>query len=272
MRAFLCGLTVAGVAFAQGFGAFEKAPPEVDDALRARIAIFYQAHVDGKFRLADQVVAEDSKDTFFGAQKTQYKDHRLVSIAYKENFTKAQVVVAVGDYFVFPGVGRTEMSRPESSSWKLENGQWWWYIPRCDPEKGVDTPWGKMSCTAATSKTLAEMEQELKGRKGLLLNSVKVDRTSVSLSVVAPSSEAVTLTNTFDGTLSLELQPVDMPGLSVRLDKKELKAGETGKLLIAYKPDVAVAKPALTARINVVPTAQVIEIPIQFAKPADAPK
>jgi len=30
----------------------EKAPPEVDDALRARVTKFYQAMVDGKFRAA----------------------------------------------------------------------------------------------------------------------------------------------------------------------------------------------------------------------------
>ena len=35
--------------------------------------LFYQAHVDGKFRLADTVVHEDSKDAFFVADKNQYK-------------------------------------------------------------------------------------------------------------------------------------------------------------------------------------------------------
>ena len=43
---------------------FEKAPPHVDQTLRERVKIFYQAHVDGKFRVADTVVHEDSKDAF----------------------------------------------------------------------------------------------------------------------------------------------------------------------------------------------------------------
>ena len=51
---------------------FRKAPPEVDDALRQRVTAFYQAHVDGKFRAADQFVAEDSKDAFFEAPKRRY--------------------------------------------------------------------------------------------------------------------------------------------------------------------------------------------------------
>lgn len=40
---------------------FEKAPPNVDEALRARITEFYQYFVDGKFRDADGLVADDSK-------------------------------------------------------------------------------------------------------------------------------------------------------------------------------------------------------------------
>ena len=48
---------------------FEKAPPEVDNALRERVSKFFQAHVDGKFRLAEEVIAEDSKDFFYNMEK-----------------------------------------------------------------------------------------------------------------------------------------------------------------------------------------------------------
>ena len=46
----------------------EAPPPEVDQALRARISEFYQDHVDGKFRQAEALVAAETKDSFYGAK------------------------------------------------------------------------------------------------------------------------------------------------------------------------------------------------------------
>ena len=74
---------------------FEKAPPQVDEALRQNVAKFYQAHVDGKFRNAEAVIAEDSKDTFYNLEKQRYFSFEIVRINYSENFTKAAVVTGV---------------------------------------------------------------------------------------------------------------------------------------------------------------------------------
>ena len=48
-------------------------PPEVDQALRARVTAFFQAHVDGSFRKAFEIVAEDTKDYYFKTEKVQFK-------------------------------------------------------------------------------------------------------------------------------------------------------------------------------------------------------
>ena len=48
-------LTAGGFLAAQpASDLLEKAPPHIDKLLRERVRFFYQAHVDGKFRLADQ--------------------------------------------------------------------------------------------------------------------------------------------------------------------------------------------------------------------------
>src|SRR5579885_1559929 len=70
---------------------FDKAPPPIDEALRARVHDFYQAHVSGKFREAFKLVADDSADVFFAAAKQQYKECDTARINYSENFTKALV-------------------------------------------------------------------------------------------------------------------------------------------------------------------------------------
>jgi len=50
----------------------EKAPPEVNEALRARIDKFYGAFMKGKFREAYLLVSEDSQDAFMESSKDTY--------------------------------------------------------------------------------------------------------------------------------------------------------------------------------------------------------
>src|SRR5260370_19212495 len=94
--------------------------------MRACIEKFYQFFVSCKFRLAEPLVAEDSKDVFFAAEKKKYKDCELGSIAYSDNFTKAKTVVSCDtDYFAF---GRQiQIKLPITSLWKVQDGEWCWY-------------------------------------------------------------------------------------------------------------------------------------------------
>ena len=66
-------------------------PPDVDQALRARVTEFFQAHVDGAFRKAFEIVAEDTKDYYFATEKVRFKSFKIVDIKYSDNFTKAVV-------------------------------------------------------------------------------------------------------------------------------------------------------------------------------------
>jgi hypothetical protein len=52
---------------------FDKAPPPIDEALRARVDKFYGAFIAGKFKEAYLLVADDSQDKFFELSKDQYK-------------------------------------------------------------------------------------------------------------------------------------------------------------------------------------------------------
>src|SRR5215203_3723879 len=126
----------------QATDVFDKAPPELDNALRARVAKFFQAHVDAKFRQAEEVIAEDSKDFFYNMEKQKYFGFEIVRINYSENFTKATVVTGVEVEWRSPRVGVMRVKPPLTSLWKLENGQWYWYVV---PQKDWDTPWGRMN-------------------------------------------------------------------------------------------------------------------------------
>src|SRR5271154_6960023 len=63
---------------------FDKAPAPVDEALRARIDKFYGAFIEGKFKDAYLLVADDSQDQFFALPKKQYKVCQIIRINYSE--------------------------------------------------------------------------------------------------------------------------------------------------------------------------------------------
>src|SRR5260370_2562002 len=88
-RAYV-GLLLVSALWAQNPGdLLDKAPPDVEDALRDRITAFYQAHVDRKFRQADDYVAQDTKDFYYEANKPGYLAFEIRKLTYADNFTSA---------------------------------------------------------------------------------------------------------------------------------------------------------------------------------------
>jgi len=271
MRAVVCASwLVALCVWAQTAAElFEKAPPELDKALRERIAFFYQCHVDGKFRQADQVVAEDSKDAFFAAEKPRYRGFEIVRIVYSENFTRARAVVAVDTDFMAPGIGKMAVKAPLVSLWKLQDGQWWWYV---DPEAGRQTPFGTMRPGEGGSSPFhlnipTRPEEAIK-----LLGKVTADKTEVRLSSYEPASDVVTLTNQMPGQVNLHLEYNGFPGFEAKLERQALNANESVKLLLRVEPRDKSPKPTLTVNVRVEPLNQLIPIRVTFAVPPEVEK
>src|SRR5688572_6406856 len=131
-------------AFGQGTptDVFQKAPPHIDTALRARVSQFLQAHVDGKYRVANELVAEESKDFYFAMEKRRFLSFEILRIDYTENFTKATVVAMV-EVICSPAtlLPNTLMIPPYQMRWKVENGDCYYYT---DNTGEWDTPWSAM--------------------------------------------------------------------------------------------------------------------------------
>ena len=66
-------------------------PAEVDQALRERATQFLQYQIDGNFRKAFELVAEDSKDFYFSIAKTKILSYKIDDITYSDDFSKATV-------------------------------------------------------------------------------------------------------------------------------------------------------------------------------------
>ena len=108
---------------------FDKAPPAIDEALRAQVDKFYQAFIAGKFKEAYLLVADDSQDKFFELPKEQYKGCEIIKVHYTENFTKAAVVTSCKADWRFHGT-TVLTTFPLTSNWEVVDGQWLWHYEK----------------------------------------------------------------------------------------------------------------------------------------------
>lgn len=241
-----------------------QAPPDADKALRSRVEIFFQAHVDGKPRLADQVVAEDSKDFFFTIPKPRYLGFEIVKTEYSDNFTKAKVTVNCEEEVLMMGLGKTTLKVPKTSTWKLENGEWFWYFDQNAPRQ---TPFGIVNPAASGEGGSPRQLQLPEGPKPEdLTGRVKADKTTVKLAGV-PASDSVTIKNGLRGWVKLVIRRprVEVPGLTLTLDQQMIRSGGTATVSIQYDPKgEKPPAPYVVVDVQVEPTGELIPLHIFF--------
>ncbi|HEV2446242.1 MAG TPA: hypothetical protein VGS58_09985 [Candidatus Sulfopaludibacter sp.] len=258
---------------------FDKAPPAIDEALRARVSAFYQAHVDGKFRLADQYVAEDSKDVFFAAEKPHYGGFQVTKITYTDNFTKATVITACKTEMFFHG-HKMPVTMPAVSHWKMDNGEWFWYYVKAAE---MDSPWGMMKPgpPGEGSSVVARIPTDPMAAARNILARVVLDRNAVTVDQTKASTQEIHLKNGMLGAIKVLADPTGTPGLTVRPAHAEVAPGEDVAVAIAFNPDDPEVncreclmhpgvRPAITVNLTVQPTQQRFPIQITFTQPERA--
>ena len=243
--------------------ALDKPPQDVDDALRARIKLFYDAHVTRKYRQCEPLIAEDSQDDFYVITKPALDSFRIGSIEYSDNFTKAKAMIIGKMPVMVPMIGVKVMEQPFASFWKLEKGQWFWYYNK---GAATDTPSGKAKPAAGPGDP-SSLSQNPQAIMDALQSGVKADRTQVELS--AGKSENVKFTNTLPGAASLSVVcPIGTlkdAGIAATFDKVELKAKEVATLTLTADPKKHAGE--IPLQVIVAPTNQVINLKVTANRP-----
>jgi hypothetical protein len=271
VRLSCLALSVAACLAQDPSALFEKGPPDIDEALRARVTTFYQAHVNGKFRAADALVEEESKDIFFAMDKPRCSSFALGTINYSENFTRAKVMISCDTEMMMMMAGRIPVKMPLLSLWKTIDGQWFWYAePVVDKE--VQTPFGVHK---------PQSSEQGSGQAGLpgkfvdlaaVSSLVRPNKTEVRFRASEPSSEKVVLTSQMPGTVTLTLRGKPSPGLTFELDRTTVGKGESATLSLHYQPVEGRLASATALAVEVAPTNQVITINVAFGGAAAKPR
>ncbi len=251
LRLTLAILVCSTAALAQNASAvFNKPPEEVDRALRARINEFYEDHVKGQFREAESLVAEDTKDFFYNGNKPRYLSFSIQRIDYSDNFTKAKATLLCEQYVMFPGFTNKPIKIPTPSTWKLVNGQWYWYV---DPESLRQSPFGTMTAGKAPASGPMPSAAAIPTTTGFVMHQVKADTQSVEL---APGGSAeVTFANAAPGPMSLSVGSLPQ-GIEAKLAHPDI--GSKGKTTLTLKAGDHAKSGTLS--LTVIQTREVIPI------------
>jgi hypothetical protein len=245
-------------------------PPEVDQALRARVNEFFQYHVVGNYRKAFDLVAEDTKDYYFATQKVLFKSFKILSIRYSDNFTKAEVDLT-GDRVMKPRPEFPEYIMTESmkTTWKMEDGKWVWYdltrptwITAMGPSD-IEA----LSRSSASPGSMPDLgPKAMQERANAIMQGSSLDKTELILPLDKSSSEQIVFHNGQPGTIKLILDASAKPaGLTAELDKSDVSAGQNAVIKIHFDPkDAAAAPPGFTLRLIMEPFDRVFPIAVKF--------
>ena len=248
-----------------------KVPEKVDKALRARVNEFFQYHVDGSFRKAMDIVADDTKEEYFASGKMRLKSFTLDDIKYDDKFNKAVVTTTVVRDWEFRLQVNT-VTLPMTTTWRLEKGKWVWYH---DLTGAWLTPMGASDYAAIKRNpdgtiTLPKINADTVMAEGQKIMKVSgPDKSEVRFISGKPGSDKVTFRNGAPGSIRLEmLQMPPIPGLAYKFDKMDLGAGESSVLTVEYQPQDGQQMPRETKILfDVVPFNATNTITVHFDPP-----
>ena len=271
---------IPGSVFAQA--ASPAAPPEVDQALRGRVTEFFQDFIDGKFRQAINLVAEDTQDYYFASPKLEMRSFKIEGINYSDDFTKAVVHMTVTRIWRMRAEGfaqDADVPGPMDTNWKIENGKSVFYdLPKTS---GWLTPMGPSAdvspaaTAAANGKkkiddgTMAAEAQRILQQSGIVTG---VTPDQVTLPLDKPSSAKLVFRNGVPGNVSLSLLglPKNLPGFSATISKQTVASGDSAEVEIRFDPSAGVPKdPSVTIHVIVAPFDMEFPVKVNFlaAKP-----
>jgi hypothetical protein len=236
---------------------FNRAPKSVDDALRARISEFYEAHVSGEFRKAEALVAEDTKDFFYDHDKPRYLGFEIKTIEYSDGYTRAKATILLEQRIMLPGFAGKVMKVPTPSYWKIEDGKWCWYV---DMAKLNETPFGIMK-PGPPAKGDASPEAviaNLPTNTDQLMNLIRADKSALTLS--AGESGQVVIDNGMKGPVTVSVEG-KLLGVEAAFDRDTIPAGE--KATLTVKTAAGAQSGALNVRVLPIGKVMPIKVTVQ---------
>jgi predicted nucleic-acid-binding Zn-ribbon protein len=259
----------------------DKAPPAIEEALRARVNHFYELFKEGKFKEAYSLVADDSQDKFFELAKDEYKSCEIIKTRYTENFTKATVVTACKTDWRFQNI-TTPMSFPLVSNWELLNDQWYWHYMKPTIVPTPFSPSGFVPGQADNGDdTTSRVPKDIGAAGQAILAKVGVDKSVVQLQPAGTSFDSIHVRNDMPGDVSVKVETPAMPGLKITMGQSVLHAHDSTTVTFEWHPEDPAIKclecmqrmtELTTVQLRIDPLSRVFPIRVMFQTAAQGSK
>ena len=252
-----------------------QAPPEVDQALRARAHAFLEYQSKGDYRKAYDLVAEDSKDFYFSAPKEKASSFTIDEVQYGADLSTAMVKSTMKRQMTLAG-HPVDVPQLQISQWKLEKGEWVWYH---DPAKDVTkTVFGEVPAAPVEATSESPIPKDLSQKAALAAaqaiaaSKAAIDKKSVAFTLGKEATEQVTFHNGNPGTIRVfaEVRGV-ADTITVEPNNLLVDSQADVPFKIIYKP-----RPESSLRGTVLftlePFGSVYVLPVRFAREGQTPK
>jgi hypothetical protein len=262
----LTGLLVSTLPAAQ----VPKVPEKVDKALRARVNEFFQYHVDGTFKNALPLVADETQDEYFNSGKTKLRSFKIDDIKYSDKFDKATVSMTISrDWEI--RLQNNIVTLPMVTTWKIEHGKWVWYYNK---QNAWLTPMGPsdykaISKNADGSLRLPKINQDTAAAAATeILNSTGADKLEVRFETGKRGTDQVVFRNGAAGEVQLEVTPMDpVPGLTYKFDKLNVGAQQSATMTFQYEPQEKTPPVEVQVPFTVIPFNITYVVIVHFPPP-----
>ena len=259
---------------AAGIPAGPKAPPEVEQALRTRANAFLDYESKGENRKAYDLVAEDSKDYYFGIKKEKSASFTIDEIQFGADLSTATVRSTMNRQVMLAG-HPVDLPQALISRWKIEKGEWVWYH---DPSQDVtNTILGPVPVAPAEAPGDSPVPRDLSHQAAVAtagkmpIPMPAIDKKAVTFTLGKDGSEQVMYHNNTNGQVRVlaEVRGV-ADTITVEPNNLMVNPGADVPFKIVYK-----AHPESSMRggvlFTVEPFGSVVGLPVRFARERQTP-
>jgi hypothetical protein len=221
-------------------------------SLKDRAQEFLQMQMDKKYRQAEAFVAEDSKERYYNGNKFNIKKFSIQKVELLDNNTRGRVTIKTTSNVIIPVAGAVDIDGVSMFSFKVENGQWMYYV-----DDFVATPFGPMKRPPDSQGAQPQPAQPAKPTVAAIQGMVKIDGDVVTLTSEAPRG-FLTISNDLPGGVDLSLGGDQFAAFKANIEKPHLEQGE--KTVIRFTATGS-GKGSGTVHVFVAPIGT--ELPIQ---------
>jgi hypothetical protein len=252
----------------------KPAPRKVDAALRSRVTEFHQYMIDGTFRRALDMVAQDSQDFFLSTSKNKQTVFKIEEIAYSDKFTKAVVKIST-TYRTLVGFRALDLPTTLPDYWKLVGGKWMWYhdaaadrpnffgVPLGDASKPESVLAQALPKDTSNQALGAAAQSVLQGTPGPVL-----DKNSMEFVLGTPGEQQVVVRNPYRGQVRVAASLFGPSlGVSTDPDLSVIDSLGTASVTIHYDPQLTVPG-STVVRFEIQPFHRVFSLSVNIVRPA----